>query len=75
MTNGIALSGTAHWMFDRGLISLTDDLEVLVSRQVNDVEGVWSLVNKTRRAAVPSHPAHRPHPSYLGWHREHCFKH
>lgn len=72
--NGIALSGTAHWMFDRGLISLSDDLEVLVSRQVNDVESVWSLVNKTRRATVPANPSHRPHPRYLGWHREHCFK-
>jgi len=75
ITNGIALSGTAHWMFDRGLISLSDDLEVLVSRQVNDVDGVWKLVNAERRAAVPANPAHRPHPSYLAWHREHCFKH
>jgi putative restriction endonuclease len=33
ITNGIALSGTAHWMFDRGLISLSDEMEVLVSRQ------------------------------------------
>jgi putative restriction endonuclease len=74
ITNGIALSGTAHWMFDRGLISLSDDLEVLVSRQVNDRESVWNLVNKSRRAAVPSNPAQRPHPSYLAWHREHCFK-
>lgn len=74
VTNGIALSGTAHWMFDRGLISLSDDLDVLVSRQVNDVDSVWSLVNKTRRAAVPGNPAHRPHPAYLAWHREHCFK-
>jgi putative restriction endonuclease len=74
VTNGIALSGTAHWMFDRGLISLGDDLEVLVSRQVNDAESVWALVNRTRRAAVPGNPAHRPHPAYLTWHREHCFK-
>ena len=72
--NGIALSGTAHWMFDRGLIGLSDELEVLVSRQVNDVESVWKLVNATRRAAVPDNPAHRPHPAYLQWHREHCFK-
>jgi putative restriction endonuclease len=35
VSNGIALSGTAHWMFDRGLISLADDLKILVSRQVN----------------------------------------
>ena len=75
ITNGLALSGTVHWMFDRGLISLSDDLEVLVSRQVNDVDSVWGLVNKSRRAAVPSNPAHRPHQSYLAWHREHCFKH
>ena len=74
ITNGIALSGTVHWMFDRGLISLSDDLEVLVSRQVNDVDSVWSLVNKSRRATTPANPAHRAHSSYLGWHREHCFK-
>lgn len=74
INNGIALSGTAHWMFDRGLISLSNDLEVIVSRQVNDVESVWSLVNSTRRAAAPKNPANRPHPAYLAWHREHCFK-
>jgi putative restriction endonuclease len=73
--NGIALSGTAHWMFDRGLISLSDDLEVLVSRQVNDTDSVWKLLNQTRKATVPANPAYRPHPSYLAWHREHCLKH
>ncbi|SEI66561.1 HNH endonuclease [Sphingobium sp. AP50] len=30
INNGLALSGTAHWMFDRGLISLSDELEILV---------------------------------------------
>lgn len=75
ITNGIALSGTAHWMFDRGLISLSDDLQVLVSRQVNDIGSVWNLVNKSKRATVPNNPTYRPHPSYLAWHREHCFKH
>lgn len=72
--NGLALSGTAHWMFDRGLISLTDDLAVLVSRHVNDQEAAWSLVNSARRAIVPHEPALRPHPRFLAWHREHCFK-
>jgi len=75
VSNGIALSGTAHWMFDRGLISLSDDLEVLVSRQANDPEGVRSLINKTGRAFTPKHWADRPHPSFLIWHRENCFKH
>ncbi|WP_442680177.1 HNH endonuclease [Sphingomonas sp. ASY06-1R] len=73
--NGIALSGTAHWMFDRGLISLADDLRLLVSRQVNDADSVWKLLNVSRTADAPSNPAHRPHPTYLAWHRENCFKH
>lgn len=74
ITNGIALSGTVHWMFDRGLIGLTDDFDVLISRQVNDPESVKSLINPTGRAIVPNDGALRPNPRYLAWHREHCFK-
>jgi putative restriction endonuclease len=74
VSNGIALSGTAHWMFDRGLISLADDLEILVSRQVNDPDGVRALINKSGRAMEPGRASNRPHPHFLQWHREHCFK-
>ncbi|SFQ16461.1 putative restriction endonuclease [Mesorhizobium sp. NFR06] len=74
VNNGLALSGTAHWMFDRGLISLSDDLEILVSRQVNDLDSVQGFINKTRRALSPVRPSQRPHPRFLQWHREHCFK-
>lgn len=72
--NGLALSGTAHWMFDRGLISLTDDLSILISRHVNDADAAWRLVNPSRRAIVPREPTLQPHRRFLGWHREHCFK-
>ncbi|MEP9373293.1 HNH endonuclease [Mesorhizobium sp. KR1-2] len=75
LTNGLALSGTAHWMFDRGLISLSDDLDVLISRQANDPESVRGLINKTGKAIVPSRAFERPHPHFLRWHRENCFKH
>lgn len=37
--NGLALSGTAHWLFDRHLISLTDDYGLLVSH--NKVPAEW----------------------------------
>jgi len=73
--NGIALSGTVHWMFDRGLISLSDDLDLLVSRQVNNPDQIWALANKNRKANRPLEDQLRPHPSFLGWHREFCFKH
>lgn len=74
LTNGIALSGTAHWMFDRGLVSFADDLEILISRHVNDQEGVRSMINRTGRAITPLRISERPHPNFLRWHREHCFK-
>lgn len=74
VSNGIALSGTAHWMFDRGLISLSDDLEILISRQVNDQDSVRAIINRNGHALVPARPAERPHPHFLAWHRENCFK-
>lgn len=72
--NGLALSGTAHWMFDRGLISLTDDHEILISRQVNDRESVETLINSTGKAMLPAVRTAWPHPANLAWHREHVFK-
>jgi putative restriction endonuclease len=74
ISNGIALSGTAHWMFDRGLIGLADDLKILISRQTNDPQGVRSIINKSGRALAPRRMSDRPHPHFLRWHREHCFK-
>src|SRR5450631_2497881 len=74
VSNGIALSGTAHWMFDRGLISLADNLEILISRQTNDPQGVRSIINKSGCALAPRRISDRPHPHFLKWHREHCFK-
>jgi putative restriction endonuclease len=72
--NGLALSGTAHWMFDRGLISIADDREILISRHVNDTAGVRSMINKTGRILTPARAVDQPHPHYLRWHRENCFK-
>jgi putative restriction endonuclease len=74
VSNGLALSGTAHWMFDRGLISLSDDLDILISRQTNDPDGVRAFTNKDGRAIAPRRLIERPHPHFLRWHREHCFK-
>lgn len=75
LSNGIALSGTAHWMFDRGLISLSNDLEIMISRHANDPESIQGLLNKTGKAIVPIGISERPHPQFLSWHRENCFKH
>jgi putative restriction endonuclease len=73
--NGIALSGTVHWMFDRGLISLSDGGEIILSRAINDRDGVERLINRDGRAHLPLARAERPHPRYLAWHRSECFHH
>lgn len=71
--NGIALSGTVHWMFDRGLISFGDDGSILTSPHglPDDMD---RLIRPERKILPPEHPAFLPHPAYLGWHREHVFK-
>lgn len=75
VNNGLALSGTAHWMFDRGLISLGDDLEILVSRHVNNPDDIQGFINRSGFASPPIREKDRPHPGFLEWHRGHCFKH
>lgn len=73
LNNGIALSGTVHWMFYRGLISLGDGGEMLLSSKINDIDGVSRLLHPDRRAHFPTKAHERPHPRYLAWHRENCF--
>jgi len=68
--NGLALSGTAHWMFDRGLICIADNHEIIVHRKVNDRSGVEAIINPTGKIIAPAREADQPHPQFLHWHRE-----
>ncbi len=71
--NGLALSGTVHWMFDRGLISLADDHAILMARDRVPAE-LQRLINPDGRLWPPVHPEFVPHPQFLEYHREHVFK-
>jgi putative restriction endonuclease len=71
--NGIALSGTIHWMFDRGLISVADDQRLLVSTS-HMPEAARRLLPPDGRVEMPARPELRPHPSFLQFHRENVFK-
>lgn len=71
--NGLALSKTVHWAFDRGLVSLSDDLRILtVDRGMDD--SARRLLLPDMKALMPAHPDDAPHPAYLRWHRENVFK-
>ena len=71
--NGIALTGTAHWLFDRGLLTFGDDYRILLSPHgvPNDLD---KLIRPERELLLPNQPAWRPHTTYLKWHRENRFK-
>jgi len=71
--NGLALCGTIHWMFDRGLMSLDDDYTILVA-QGRVPEPVLRLVNRDGRLKLPARPEFRPHSQFLQFHRETVFK-
>ena len=72
--NGLALTGTIHWLFDRGLISFDDEYKTLVSPQGLPDE-LDKLVRAQKPLALPLHSGKQPHHKYLRWHRENCFKH
>jgi putative restriction endonuclease len=71
--NGIALSGTFHWLFDRGLISIADNFDILVAKK-KIPDQVVGLLNKDGKIILPKDPSLRPHPHYLEFHRGCIFK-
>jgi putative restriction endonuclease len=53
--NGLALSGTVHWMFGRGLLSIGDDYKILVAK--NHVpEDAIRLLNQNGLIHLPKDP-------------------
>ena len=67
--NGIALSATAHWLFDRHLISLTDDYGLLISHNRVPSELRPLFQNQLERIHLPKDPSLRPHIPYVQKHR------
>ena len=71
--NGVALSGTVHWMFDRRLISVDDDYSLLIASS-GVPDSITRLVNPERRLLVPSRRDERPYSQFLQYHRDMVFK-
>lgn len=66
VANGIALSGTVHWMFDRGLLSLADSGAILLSRKINDVGSVEKLIYPDGYARFPADATAKPDGRFFG---------
>jgi putative restriction endonuclease len=71
--NGLALSGTVHWMFDRGLISIGDDYKILVAENHVPDDAV-RLLNQSGLINLPEDQTLYPNAHYLKFHRDQVFK-
>jgi putative restriction endonuclease len=74
--NGLALCRNAHWLFDNGLWSLTDDYKILVAvnqyaEHSPDQKPLHAY--QGRLITLPSDPRLWPAPAHLAWHRQHRF--
>lgn len=76
VSNGVALCSFHHVALDAGALSLSDDLTILVSAEVNGQTMVDELLRSfaSRRMRPPqaSYPA--PSPEFLAWHRKEVFR-
>lgn len=75
--NGLALCKNAHWLFDNGLWTLSDDYRVLVAvdRFSEDGPDQKSLASyHGQRIHLPGDTKLYPSPIHLGWHRKHKFQ-
>jgi len=72
--NELALSGTVHWMFDRGLVSVDRDNALLIVWDSVASDIAERLLLPDRRLLLPQDPELHPHPAYFEWYRNHCFK-
>jgi putative restriction endonuclease len=75
--NGMALCKNAHWLFDNGLWTLTDDYRVMVAegrfaedcpdqRPLSDYHG--------QKIHLPGDTTLWPNPIHIAWHRKHMFQ-
>jgi putative restriction endonuclease len=75
--NGLALCKNAHWLFDNGLWTLSDDYKVIVARGqfAEDAPDQKSLSDyEGEKIRLPGNPAHWPNPLHIAWHRHRKFK-
>lgn len=71
--NGLALSSTFHWMFDRGIVSLEDDGRILAAKD-RMPSNLLAMMHRDGYARLPNDVHVRPNPRFLRFHRESVFK-
>ena len=76
--NGLALSRTAHWAFDRGIFTISDhsdQYEVIVHEKARTADHALFPILETggKQIRLPAEAFYRPHAEALDWHRRERF--
>lgn len=76
VTNGLALCPNMHRAFDRGLIAIDDNYQILVSKAIKDDQDhpySFSLL-ENKQLILPQNTQYYPALENLAWHRKKVFK-
>ncbi len=73
--NGLALSNTAHWAFDKGIFTISDQYEIIVNPKVKSASlSKFPILEKEgQQIDLPGDQRYYPHQESLKWHREEVF--
>jgi putative restriction endonuclease len=72
--NGIALTRTLHWAFDRGLFGIDDDRRVYLPRQVRKMNDPYLQTFEGHKIREALDRVYRVDSSALAWHLQTCVK-
>lgn len=73
--NGISLSKSAHWAFDRGIFTISDQYEVIVNPNISSANTAkFPAIDMDRKKVLlPKDQCYWPHPDALAWHKQEVF--
>lgn len=75
--NGLLLRADFHRLFDAGLVSVSLDLRIKISRRIKEewFNGqVYYRLDNHPLSVLPAHPSMRPDPDCLDWHYRNKFQ-
>jgi HNH endonuclease len=73
--NGVALSRSAHWAFDRGIFTISDQYEVVVNPKISaaSVDRFPVVAMDRKKILLPEDRCYWPHLDALAWHKQEVF--
>lgn len=72
--NGLALTATVHWMFDRGIVSVNAANQVIITGQYRDTVLKYRLIFEGAKINLPTNERDYPAPYFTEYHRHQIFK-